>query len=106
VNSVAVQIDHNLMNDVDCDRDHLVGIDHRDIHPLQNQRPLYPYGHVCDDDEAMHDETDLMVQAAGHVADIRLVHRTDHSLSVLAVLDHLNDPLELVHNELDDYDHD
>ena len=57
VNFVYVRNDRNLMNDVDCDRDHLVGIDHRGNHPLQNQHPLCPDDHVHDDDGVNYDET-------------------------------------------------
>jgi len=92
------------MNDVDCDRDHLVGIGHRGNHPLQNQRPSCPDDHVHDDDGVSYDETDLMAQAADHVADIRQVHQMDRLPSELvpSVVGHPNDPLE--HNDLCDYD--
>ena len=51
---------------------------------------------------------DLMAQAADHVADIRPVHWIDRLPSELvpSVVGHPNDPLEPVHNDLCDYDHD
>ena len=119
------------MNDVDCDRDHLVGIGHRGNRPLQNQRPSCPDDHVHDDDGVNYDETknsfiqtgmirikdlpeyqnwpDSMAQAADHeLADIRPVHWIDRLPSELvpSVGGHPNDPLEPVHNDLCDYDHD
>lgn len=93
------------MNDVDCD---LVGIGHRGNRPLQSQRPSCPDDHVHDGDGVNYDGTDLMAQAADPVVDTHSVHLVDRLPSELvpSVAGHPNDPLEPVHNDLCDYDHD